>query len=101
MPEIEVDSDAYDNVRRLLSQAADQLRSTTSVSSAVPSMAFGPLMAFVPPALNAVGTAAENAAKSAAETADRTAEGISDAVEGFQDVENGAGRDLKRIGGQH
>lgn len=96
--EIEVDSDAYDGIIRLLSQAADQLRSTEPVSSAVPGMAFGPMLAFVPPALNAVGSAAQAAAKAAGGISERTGDGISRAVDGFQSVDDRASADLKRIG---
>lgn len=99
MAEIEVDSDAYEGITRLLNQAGEALRSADGVSSAVSGMAFGPLLAFVPPALNAVGAAAEAAADFAGGVAERTGRGVSKAVSGFQAVDDRAADDLRRIRG--
>ncbi|PKI92286.1 hypothetical protein CW368_05535 [Actinomycetales bacterium SN12] len=98
MAEIEVHSDAYDAVRAALTEAASQLAAARgTLTSAVPSNAFGPIGAFIPPVLNAVGGAVEGAATFAGSVSQRTGDGIQKAVADFQTVDENGRADLDRI----
>ena len=98
MAEIEVHSDAYDEVRRVLSDAATKLaESRNSLSSAVPAMAFGPIGSFIPPILNQLGGAIEGAAQSTGTVSQRAADGIQQAVDQISEVDKAGRADLERI----
>ncbi|PNW08396.1 hypothetical protein C1632_11130 [Microbacterium testaceum] len=97
---IEVDSDAYDVVRRALVQAAGSLNSASGkLGSAVPGMAFGPIAAFIPPGFNALGGLMESASSFVGDRAQRTADGLQVAVSEFERVEDAAQADFQKLGG--
>ncbi|MFJ4160321.1 hypothetical protein [Microbacterium testaceum] len=101
MGRIEVDSDAYDRVRQTLVQASQSLSSAGgSLGSAVPSMAFGPIAAFIPPGFNALGGLIEGASGFVGDRAQRSAVGIQIAVADFQRVDEAAQSDLEKLAGE-
>lgn len=101
MGRIDVDSDAYDRVRQTLTQAAQSLSSAGgALGSAVPSMAFGPIAAFIPPGFNALGGLMEGASGFVGDRAERSAAGIETAVSGFQRVDETAQSDLDKLAGE-
>jgi len=100
MGQIEVDGDAYDHVRRVLTLTAQSLESAGGkLGAAVPGMAFGPIAVFIPPAFSALGGLMEGTSSIVGERAQRAADGVHAAVTELERVEDAARAELEKLGG--